>query len=391
VSFRLTKDVSNQTAPCTFETIRTSAEVDALAAEWDELVRGMPRPSPFLLHGWLMEWWLHYGEGARLAVVTARRDGRLVGVAPMMVRRRGSARVARFLGGHESALADLLLAEGEDESTAASLIEELQKEPFDYADLFGLPVASWIELASVGKLPVVERVEAPVLLMPDGWDAAYNAKTSSKKRNLHRRRLRQLSEIGEIEFTVGRTRAELEPMLEDAFRIHDLRWKGRPDGSTFGTGKAFHRAAVQRLGDDDVLRLILLKVGGRPAAFVYGFALADTIYLHRLAFDPALSRFSPGLVTTLETLRVAGEEGLTRCEFLGGDERYKLELADRLEPLFQGIGLGQNPYGTLAGKQRLGLINLRKNLKKNERLKRIYSRGFSGFRSSKPDTESSSG
>ena len=338
----------------------------------------MPRPSPFLLHGWLMEWWLHYGEGARLAVVTARRDGRLVGVAPMMIRRRGSARVARFLGGHESALADLLLAEGEDESTAASLIDVLQKESFDYADPFALPVASWIELASVGKLPVVERVEAPVLLMPDGWDAAYTAKTSSKKRNLHRRRLRQLSEIGEIEFTVGRTRAELEPMLEDAFRIHDLRWKGRPDGSTFGTGKAFHRAAVQRLGDDDVLRLILLKVGGRPAAFVYGFALADTIYLHRLAFDPALSRFPRrGSSQRSETLRVAGRgradpltsssgatSGTSSSSRIGWSRSSRASASAR------------TPTGRLVSKQRLGLINLRKNLEEERAgMKRIYSRG----------------
>ncbi|MGZ4385214.1 MAG: GNAT family N-acetyltransferase, partial [Gaiellaceae bacterium] len=247
--------------PCTFDTITSGAELEALGDEWDALVRAMRRPSPFLLHGWLVEWWRHFGAGARLAVSVARRDGHLVGAAPLFIRRSGGFRVARFLGGHESALADLLLAEGESESTALGLVQELRKQPFDYADVFGLPAGSAFGRACGGKLRLVERVEAPVLLMPDGWEATYTAKTSSKKRNLHRRRLRQLGEVGEVEFVVGRTRDELEPLLEEAFHLHELRWRGRPDGSTFGTdtGRVFHRAALRRLADDGVLELVMMR------------------------------------------------------------------------------------------------------------------------------------
>ncbi len=65
-----------------------------------------------------------------------------------------------------------------------------------------------------------------------------------------------------------------------------------------------------------------MRVGGRPAEFHYFFELDGTMVVHRLAFDPALARYSPGLVATLETLRVASEDGMTRVEFLGGNERY---------------------------------------------------------------------
>ena len=362
--------------PLTLETITTADGLEALGSGWDELVRAMPRPSPFLLHGWVCEWWRQFGEGARLAVAVARREGRLVGAAPVYVRRAQGLRVARFLGGHESALADLLLADGEERSTGGALLAELRRQPFDYADLFGLPQGS--TLAGAGGPQPIQRVDAPVLDMPDGWNAAYEAKTSSKKRNLHRRRLRQLGEVGEVEFTVGRTADELEPLLEDCFRLHELRWQGRPDGSTFGTrdGQAFHRAALRRLADDDVLRIVLMRVGGRPAAFHYFFALDGVMIVHRLAFDPALSRCSPGLVATLETLQVASDDGLTRVEYLGGGERYKVELSDRLEPLSQAIGLARNPVGAVAARQRLGLIQLRKTLKRSERLQRLYLNGL---------------
>ena len=44
-------------------------------------------------------------------------------------------------------------------------------------------------------------------------------------------------------------------------------------------------------------------------------------------------------MNTLDAIEAAAAEGATRVEFLGGAERYKLELADRLEPLYQGLGL----------------------------------------------------
>lgn len=358
----------------------SAPELDAVAPEWDGLVRAMARPSPFLLHGWVTAWWRRYGEGGRLATIVARRDGRAVGIVPAYIRRSHGVRVARFLGGHESALADVLLAPGEPASTARLLVDELRRQPFDFADFFGLPGGS--ALASAGGPPLIERVDAPVLEMPEGWEALYAARVGSKKRSLHRRRLRQLGEVGTVEFVTGRTEEELKPLLEEAFRLHELRWRGRPDASTFGTdeGRVFHREALRSLASQGVLRLVMMRVGGAPAAFHYFFALDGVMVVHRLAFDPALASYSPGLVATLETLRRASEEGLTKVEFLGGGERYKMELADRREPLYQGIGLGRSPLGALAARQRAASIRLRKTLKRSERLQHLYANGVSGLR-----------
>ena len=50
------------------ETVSSAAAFEELAEEWDDLVREMPRASPFLLHAWLSEWWRHYGDTGTLAV-----------------------------------------------------------------------------------------------------------------------------------------------------------------------------------------------------------------------------------------------------------------------------------------------------------------------------------
>jgi CelD/BcsL family acetyltransferase involved in cellulose biosynthesis len=360
---------------CTFETIDSTEGFDALAAEgWDDLVRAMPRPSPFLLHGWLAAWWRHESGGASLAVQVARRDGRLVGALPLCGVRRRGLRVTAFLGGVHSALADLIVAEGEPESTGRALAERAGEIDHDLADLFGLPATSRLAQALGPRLRLVERVEAPVLDLSGGWDATYRAKTDSKKRNLHKRRRRQLSELGTLEVVRARSLEELDPALADAVRLHAARWAGRPDGSGFATdsGRLFNREALASLAEQDAARIVTLKLNGRPIAFHYYLVFANRMYVYRLAFDPEFARFSPGLLATLDALEWAGEEGLERVEYLGGDERYKLELSDRLEPLSQGLGLARTNRGRAYVAGRLGAIHLRRRLKRSKRLHKLY-------------------
>jgi CelD/BcsL family acetyltransferase involved in cellulose biosynthesis len=364
------------------ETVSTSEEFEALAPEWDDLVRAMPRPSPFLLHGWLTEWFRHHGAGTALRVHVARRDGRLVAALPLVQRRRAGLRVATFMGGAESVLADVLLATDEGNDVCQELARRLEDSDCDVADFHGLPAESRIAAALGSRLDVIQRIEAPVLDLTGGWDAVYRAKTSSKKRNLHRRRRRQLAGLGTLEVSVARSPDELAPALEEAFAVHARRWEGRPDGSGFAStiGRRFHRAALARLAAIDVPRIVMLRVAGRAVAFHYYFALEGCMYVHRLAFEPALARFSPGLVNTLDAIEAAAGEGLRRVEFLGGDERYKVELADRFEPLFHGVGATSSARGRAYAAAHLNGIRLRLRLKRSPRLRRLYLDGVAPVR-----------
>jgi CelD/BcsL family acetyltransferase involved in cellulose biosynthesis len=360
-------------------TITDTPAFAALAPQWDTLVRAMPRPSPFLLHGWLLAWWRHHGDGAQLAVHVAHEGDRLTGALPLFVRRRRGLRVARFLGEDAAALADVLVAEGADPSTAALLAG--RAGAFDFADLFGLAAGSRLAAAAGPRLALVPRVEAPVLELGRGWDAVYREKTSAKRRNLHRRRRRQLEELGEVSFEVARTPPELAAALEEAFRLHEARWRDRPEASGFATaaGRPFHRAALQALAPLGVARIALLHVGGAAVACNYHFLLEGSVYFHELAFDPELSRWSPGLVTTLATLEAAASDGARRVEFLGGAERYKLELADRFEPLYQGLGLASGPRGRAVTVARAASIRARGRLKETP-VRKLYYEGLAPAR-----------
>ena len=361
-------------APLGFQTISSEDAFAELRTGWDVLVRAMARPSPFLLHGWLTEWWRHYGDGCSLAVQAAFRGDRLVGALPLITYSRHGLTVATFFGGRQSAPADVLLAKDEDPAVAAMLADRAASS-HDYADLFGLP--GDCRLAAVcdrSALQLFQRIEAPVLDMGQGWEAAYRAKTNGKKRAYHRRRRRQLAELGKVEVSFARTLSELEPALEEAFRLHELRWRGRPDGSGFvtPTGMRFNRGALRAAASIDATRIVMLALDNRPIAFVWYLALEKRMYLHRIGFDPAFARFSPGLVNTLNTLELAAAEGLTRVEFLGGAERYKVELADRFEPLYLGLGLAGSPAGTAVVAARTGWLRLRDVVKQSGAARRLY-------------------
>jgi CelD/BcsL family acetyltransferase involved in cellulose biosynthesis len=358
-------------------TIADAEGFAALAGEWDALVRAMPRPSPFLLHGWLRAWWEHRPPGAEPRVHIAREDGRLTGALPLYVRRRPGLRVARFIGDDAAALADVLLAPGAEPSTAARLIARAGGDA-DFVDLFGLPAASRLAASSPsGALTMIVRAEAPVLDLAGGWEAVYAERTSAKRRNLHRRRRKQLAGLGEVTFEVARRPGELAAALEEAFRLHAARWADRPEASGFATpaGRRFHRAAIGALATSGVPRIALLRVGGRAVACNYFFLLGDAMYFHELAFDPVVARWSPGLLTTLDAIQAAAAEGARRVEFLGGGERYKLELADRPEPLHQAIGLASSARGRAAAAARVASVRARQRLKHSP-ARRLYYEGL---------------
>jgi len=336
----------------------------------------MPRPSPFLLHGWISEWWRHYGGGATLAVHVARRGDRLVGALPLCRRRRHGLQVTEFVGGTRAPLADLMLAPNENSDTAVRLALRAAHTSGDYADLFGLPAGSRLATAlPPGSLALIERLEAPVLDLSPGWEAVYEG-LAPKTRADRRRHRRKLEQAGTVDVSVARTAAELGAALEEAFRVHALRWRGRRDTSGFGTpaGKSFHRTAVLRLAEQDVPRLVTLSLHGRAIAFALYLQLGRTIYGLTMGFDPEYARFSPGMEALFCALETAAAEGAARVEFLGAAAEHKLRFTHRLEPIYEGLGLTSSIQGRAAVEALTRGIRIRRRLKRSQRAQRLYYR-----------------
>jgi alpha-maltose-1-phosphate synthase len=363
--------------PLRVETVTSEAGFVELAGSWDELVRAMPRPSPFLLHSWLLEWWRHYGSGADLAVHVAFRGDRLVGALPLCTRRRFSLRVSEFVGGTWAILADALVAPGEDAAAVVAVLAgRMAESEHDFADLFGLPGSSRLVAAlPQDSLRLVQRLEAPVCDLGPSWEAAYTSRLSSKARSERRRRLRQLEKLGKVESEVARTLEEIARAVEDAFVVHEQRWRGRRDASGFitETGKRFHRAALLELADQDVARALTIRLDGHPIAFSLYLQLAGRSYGMNMAFDPAYGSYGPGSEAKLQAVEASCSEGIRRIELLGTAAEHKRRFTDRFEPVYEGIGLARTRRGRAATEALLAGIRLRRALKRSRTARRLYA------------------
>jgi CelD/BcsL family acetyltransferase involved in cellulose biosynthesis len=348
-----------------------------VAADWDALVLAAPRPSPFVLHDWLRAWWTIYLPQTPMRFVTAWESGRMVGALPLMVARHAGARVGRL--GRYLAVGDAAIAHASPDAVVPALATAIRAGGIDALDLNGIAGDSQLaaQLGTCGPSRVAEAFPAAILDMPDGWEAAYRRITSSKTRNTHGRRLRQLEEAGRVEFARHDTEAGIAGALDDAFRLHALRWEGRPDTSPFGTasGRAYQREALAAAARGDRARIVELRLDGEPIAFHLYLLLAGVMFVYRLAFDPAYAAFSPGLLTTIEAIRQASGEGATRVEFQRGDERYKRELSDGAETLVRLIALPSGVRGSAFVRVEPRVAAARLRLRQNERLLQAYRRG----------------
>jgi CelD/BcsL family acetyltransferase involved in cellulose biosynthesis len=354
------------TAP-EFRTVRSEAEFVALAGEWDRLVLALDRPTPFLLHGWCLEWLRRNQGSAQLAVEVAVSHGRLLAALPLVSERWMTFTVGRFIGGAGIVFADALVAPDASSSTVAALVDRASAGAVDFASLRNLPEGSNLATVAGPERLQLQRHQRTARWYLDGdWEQAYRSRTTSRFRNLHHRRQRQLGELGRMEMRVARSPRELEHALEDAFRLHALRWRGRPDRSGFGTeaGKAFHRSLLRRLAPSGVPRITTLSIDGRPIAFMYALIVRDSMFVFRLAFDPTFGKFSPGLITNLAAIEDAARDGAAVVDFLPGEERYKLELANDIQHVYTAFGLPRGVRGRAGMSLAAGSRRTRSRLKK---------------------------
>jgi len=229
--------------------LTTTAEFEAMAAEWRALAEAAAR-TPFETPDWLLPWARHYSVGRRLVVITWRRDGELVGVAPLVLwdERHGGRRVRNvaFWGETRTPLrgwVDVLARTSERPTVDAEFRGWLAEAgaAWDVLHLLRLPEASttadalaatgW---ARAGLTGVLESIEY-VLDIPsaEGWAGPLGRKA---RYNI-RREARLFETEGGGSFERHADAAAIPEIVGALRRLLALRWAGRE--AYFRTDPAF--------------------------------------------------------------------------------------------------------------------------------------------------------
>jgi len=126
---------------------------------------------------------------------------------------------------------------------------------------------------------------------------------------------------------------ELTHEVLDAFAaLHTLAWRDRGGSRALAKPRtmAFHHALLDQARDSDLVAMAVLRVGGLPLAMRYGFLLDGVFHGYLSAFDPAFSRYSPGMLGVLKTAEAGAGEGWHELDMMRGDETYKFLLTHQV-------------------------------------------------------------
>jgi CelD/BcsL family acetyltransferase involved in cellulose biosynthesis len=348
VSVTLPPSAHGQTE-CVVERISDAAGLDALKPEWQALLQGNEVDCLFLTWEWLSCWWRHVAQHRRLCLLTVRRGGELVAIAPFAIRPPEPGRLVPFRTLEFMGMGDVgsdymdLIVRPEQEQQALQVLADYLKDnrlvlDFRRVDAGSRRIAALLALMQEEgweSEQVVTDVCPYILLKGHDWKSYIATVSRSHRANVNRR-IRRLGELfKQVEFKQATTEQERRECFTQFLRLHQLRWSGKERSNAFtGEGTlAFHTEFSQLALEHGWLRLFVLRLDGKPVAATYSFRYGDSFYYYQAGLDPTLAEHSVGLATLGLAVQSALQEGVSRYDMLHGNQGYKALWTDTKRPL----------------------------------------------------------
>jgi CelD/BcsL family acetyltransferase involved in cellulose biosynthesis len=310
---------------------------EGLFSCWQDPLSALKWTSPFVLPLWLRVWWDHFGHGFSPLLLSINREGRCLGLAPLMVQ----SGTARFMGSPDVCdFQEFVFPEGQEEDFFRLILNHLQSkgirelvlEPLREDSLF-FQVLSRMPETEGRKMIIQPHGALLEMSLPDSWED-FLLGLSGKDRHEIRRKLRRLEEAGQVRYRVIEKADSLDqamPVFLDLFR------SSRPDKKDFMTERmaSFFQSLAAEMARAGLLRLYFLDLFDQPVASVLCFDYGSTIYLYNNGFDERYRALSPGLVSKIFTIQDSIQKGHRLYNFLKGEEAYKYRLGGKPVSLFK--------------------------------------------------------
>jgi CelD/BcsL family acetyltransferase involved in cellulose biosynthesis len=323
--------------------IRNTNDFDSLQDKWNQLLEAIPQHTIFQTWLWQSLWWKHFGTGATLYVVTAcQLDGNLIGIAPLCLYQDArSLSTLAFIGSDDvTDYKDFIVLPGWEQDFFTALASYLTEHSHDEWDQIYLscvpgssPTLNAISSVFYGCETEIRRAEVcPVIDLPASWQD-YLQRLDKKNRHELRRKLNKVTR--EVRGTmVIAERHALQEAVTSFVRVHKL---SRIDKSLFMDKQkiTFFSNIAKEFFDSNMFELPILYINGAVAASLYCFIYRDTVYIYNSGFDPAYSKWSPGIVLISLYIQKCIEEGRNRVDFLRGNEPYKYSFGVQEKQLFK--------------------------------------------------------
>ncbi len=310
------------------EALERAPDIETLRDEWDALALASARPTIYNTHDYTMCSWKHFdAHHSNLCVLTAREDGRLVGLLPLRRRRRrrGFELVLEQAATVEVDRVTLLAEAGREAevwTAFISTIEQLRWDLWNMAEVTeGSPLLDALEpTAGRARLRVTRTPAGTGFLMDlsGSWEDVLAGHKS------FRRRLKKFQRL------VPNHRVEVyddpESVLAglDLYRQVDAAsWKTGEIGiSRSAVVEGFFADLMPQLAAEKRTAVRILRNGSDLLAADITHTFGTTAYLHSAVYAESAGHHSPGTVFTGLVAEELMASSITTGDLLTGHADY---------------------------------------------------------------------
>lgn len=223
-------------------------------------------------------------------------------------------------------------------------------------------VNGWVGEAPGASVSESFRTTIPAEGGYDAWYAARREAFGKYFKDKERGRRSMATEFGPVETQIGLRDHALLDELIDRKRAQYQR-TGRHDVFACGWTRELLHALMAHDQADFGASLAVLRAGGKIAAMEYSLHAGTRFHFWFPVYVPELARCSPGIMLSMETIRLGSEQGYRDFDYGFGGEAYKRYFCDTVQPVAEAVvlkpgltaalgGAGASVLG-LAGGQRL--------------------------------------
>ncbi|MFC1517572.1 GNAT family N-acetyltransferase [Candidatus Margulisiibacteriota bacterium] len=284
--------------------------------------------SPFSEYTWNKLWWQYFKSDKKLYVMVMSENGQTLGIAPFYLNKK---KALAFLGTGNSDYLDFIIQPGQEAKFLEALFIFLKntRKQWDQIELVDIPETS-VNYIFIQKLlksrtlsgKILPTMICPYLKMEGSYQDLLNSRSSNFRYDL-KRKLKRASKNGEVSFEIATQLFDLTELID----LYEKRWAKKDTNATIRSkaGQGFLKAAINSWATNNILKVPLLKLGGKVIAFCIGFVKGGRFYYYIPSIDPAYHQLSPGKLLIEKIIQAFPQLQINEIDFMKGEERYKLE------------------------------------------------------------------
>jgi CelD/BcsL family acetyltransferase involved in cellulose biosynthesis len=319
----------------TVRIVQTEEELNALEPVWDELFNANPNHTPYQSWQWNATWWRHFGGSGELRLLVADDEGKVIGIAPLRLKRRLHGfrlRHLEVISGKRADYLDFLVRPGYETVFFRQVMEAVKSSTESYffevrelRESSGNISALVTQALAASRILALRVSETCVAIpLPKSWEAFLGTVSKRMRRAIgYDRRLLKRSFATELK--IYTTLPDVRRGLDDLIAVYCGRWTREQGASYFDDPKAvaFERELCERFAATGGYRLYVLYADRKPVAALSGFERNGVYYAPLFTHSPEFHKFSVGNVLLGMAIEDCIHRACTVLDLMRGDEAYK--------------------------------------------------------------------